>query len=105
MFDALKGIACFVTAVVSFLYGTRIAWACGKKCQFNEKPENRFHALSESIPAAAVVYFFGFVILFNLFIDGFLAILVSALTSSILLSGFVVSMTMPELKRKPPAEQ
>jgi hypothetical protein len=40
-----------------------------------------------------------------MFIDGFLAILVSALTSSILLSGFVVSMTMPELKRKPPSEQ
>lgn len=105
MFDALKGIACFVTAVVSFLYGTRIAWACGKKCNFNEKPEDRVHALFESVPAATVVYFFGFVIVFAHFIDGFLTILVSALTSSILLSGFVVSMTMPELKRKPPAER
>ena len=44
-------------------------------------------------------------IVFSHFIDAFLTILVSALTSSILLSGFVVSMTMPELKRKPPAEQ
>jgi hypothetical protein len=102
MFEALKGIACFVTVVVSFLYGTRIAWACGKKCHFKENPENRRHALFESIPSATVVYFFGFVIVFNFFINGFLVIFLSALTSSILLSGFVVSMTMPELKRKPP---
>lgn len=105
MFDALKGIACFVTAVVSFLYGTRIAWACGKKCNFNEKPEIRMHALFENIPAATIVYFFGFVIVFSHFIDGILTIIVSSLTSSILLAGFVVSLVMPELKRKPPAKR
>jgi len=101
MFEALRGIACFVTVTVSLIYGTRIAWVCGKKCDFKEKPENKKHALFESVPAAAVVYTFGFLIVFSLFLDGFLTILTSSLTSAILLSGFVVSMAMPELKRKP----
>jgi hypothetical protein len=101
MFEALRGITCFVTVSVSLLYGTRIAWVCGKKCQFKELPENKKQALAESIPAAAIVYFFGFLIIFSSCIDGFVTIAASALTSSILLSGFVVSMAMPELKRKP----
>jgi hypothetical protein len=101
MFDALKGLFCFVTVSVSFIYGTRIAWVCGKKCNFKEKPEDKIHTIFESIPAAALVYFFGFLIIFSLFINGVLTIIVSSLTSSILLSGFVVSMAMPELKRKP----
>jgi hypothetical protein len=101
MFEALRGIACFVTVTVSLIYGTRIAWVCGKKCNFKEKPEDKKHTLLESIPAAAVVYIFGFLIVFSLFLDGFLTILISSLTSAILLSGFVVSMAMPELKRKP----
>lgn len=101
MFEALRGIACFVTVTVSLLYGTRIAWICGKKCNFKEKPENRKQVIFESIPTAAIVYFFGFLIIFSFFINGFLTILISSLTSAILLSGFVVSMAMPELKRKP----
>ncbi len=101
MFDALSGIACFVTATVSLLYGTRIAWVCGKKCNFKEKPEDKIHAIFESIPTATAVYFFGFLIIFSLCINGLLTIVVSSLTSAILLSGFVVSMAMPELKRKP----
>jgi amino acid transporter len=102
MFEALSGIACFVTGSVSFLYGTRIAWVCGKKCNFKENPENKRQALFESIPTAALVYSFGFMIIFSLCISGFLTILVSSLTSAILLSNLVVSMAMPELRRKPP---
>lgn len=105
MFEALRGIACFVTVFVSLLYGTRIAWICGKKCNFKEKPENKKQAIFESVPAAAIIYFFGFLIVFSIFINGFLTILVSSLTSAILLSGFVVSMAMPELKRKTPAKK
>jgi hypothetical protein len=101
MFEALRGIACFVTVSVSLIYGTRIAWVCGKKCNFNEKPEDKIHAISERFPAAAVVYFFGFLIIFSLCINGIVTIVVSSLTSAILLSGYVVSMAMPELKRKP----
>jgi len=101
MFEALSGIFSFVTVAVSLMYGTRIAWVCGKKCTFNQKPEDRMHAITESFPAAAVVYFFGFVIIFSHMINGMLPIVVSAATSAILLSGLVVSIAMPELKRKP----
>ena len=102
MFEALRGIVCFVTVSVSLIYGTRIAWGCGKKCGFKEEPEDKIRTIHESIPAAALVYLFGFLIIFSFCIDGPLTIVVSSLTSAILLSGFVVSMAMPELKRKPP---
>lgn len=60
------------------------------------------HAIYESIPAATAVYCFGFLIIFSLCINGPMSIIVSSLTSALLLSGFVVSMAMPELKRKSP---
>ena len=104
MFEALIGVFGFVTATVSFLYGTRIAWVCGKKCHFKEIPENKKLLLSESLPSASAVYFFGFVIVFSLFFDGFLTVFVSSLTSAILLSHLVVTMAMPELRRKPAVE-
>jgi hypothetical protein len=104
MFEALRGIACFVTVSVSLIYGTRIAWGCGEKCTFKEKPEDKIHAILKSIPAATVVYLFGFLIIFSYCINGFLTIVVSSLISAMLLSGFVVSMAMPELKRKPPTK-
>ena len=104
MFDALKDIMCFVTAFVCFLYGTRIAWVCGKKCQFSQKPEIRYQSLFSNIPAAAIFYFFGFLIAFSYAFDVFLAKLVFSVTSAVLLSNLVVSIAMPELKRKPTPE-
>jgi len=101
MFEALRGMACFVTIAVSLIYGTRIAWVCGKKCNFTEEPENKKQNLYESIPAATLIYFFGFLVIFNLCISGFVTTLVTSLTSAILLSGTVVTMAMPELKRRP----
>lgn len=101
MFHALNAIFCFVTSTVSFLYGTRISWACGKKCQFNEDPGERKHVLRDSIPAAIAMYFFGFLLVFTQLMDGFLTILVVSMTSAVLLSSFVISMSMPELRRKP----
>jgi hypothetical protein len=100
MFEALSGMFCFVTATVSFLYGTRIVWVCGKRCRFQEEPADKKLLLSESIPAASVVYFFGFVIVFSLISDGFLAVFIPSITSAILLAHLVVTMAMPELKRK-----
>jgi len=100
MFHALSAIFCFVTSTVSFLYGTRISWVCGKKCQFHEDPEERKHLLRDSLPAAIAVYFFGFVLVFSQLMDGFLTILIVSLTSAVLLSSFVISMSMPELRRK-----
>ena len=100
MFEAMSGIFCFVTAFVSLIYGTRITWVCGKKCNFNEEPTNKKRLLSESIPAATAVYFFGFLIVFSYFINGFVTILLFSITSAILTSHMVVTMVMPELKRK-----
>ena len=100
MFDVMSGMFCFVTAAVSLIYGTRIAWMTGKKCNFKEVPENRVQAICASLPAASVVYFCGFLILFSCLTDGILTIIIMALTSAILLAVFVLSMAMPELKRK-----
>jgi hypothetical protein len=100
MFEALSGMFCFVTAAVSLIYGTRIAWVCGKKCNFKEEPADKKLILSESIPSATAVYFFGFMIVFGYFIDGFVTIFLFSITSAILLSHMVVTMVMPELKRK-----
>jgi len=97
----MSGMFCLVTASVSLIYGTRIAWMSGKKCDFKTDPHNKIHNVLESIPAATTVYFFGFFIIFTYFINGSLTIVVSSLTSAILLAGFVVSMAMPELKRRP----
>ncbi len=105
MFEALKDIACFVTAFVSFLYGSRIAWACGAKCQFTEKPEDKIKSLIRSIPAATFVYFIGFIITSSYLFSGYFTRFVFSVTSAVILSNLVVSMAMPELRRKPPVER
>ena len=104
MFEALKDIACFVTAFVSFLYGSRIAWGCGTKCQFSEEPEDRIKSLRRSLPAAAFIYFIGFVILSSYLASGYFTRFVFSVTSAVILSHLVTSMAMPELRRKAPVE-
>lgn len=99
MLDVMSGMFCVVTAAVSLIYGTRIAWVAGKKCDFKQMPENRIQAVCRSLPAASLVYFCGFLILFSCLTDGVLTVMVLALTSAVLLAVFVVSMAMPELKR------
>jgi len=101
MFDAMSGVFCFVTAMVSFLYGTRISWVCGKKCHFKEDPHNKKELLMECLPAASAIYFFGFLLVFGFLFDGFLTIFISSLTSAIILAHLVVTMAMPEFKRRP----
>ena len=100
MLDMLSGMFCVVTAAVSLIYGTRIAWMAGKKCDFKQLPENRMQAVCRSLPAASLVYLFGFLIFFSCLTDGVLTVMVLALTSAVLLAVFVVSMAMPVLKRK-----
>lgn len=100
MFEALLGIFCFVTAAVSLIYGTRIAWMCGKRCNFKADPQDKKLLLFESIPSATAVYFFGFVVVFSYFMNGFFTIFLFSITSAIILAHMVVTMAMPELKRK-----
>jgi len=58
-------------------------------------------ALFVSVPAAIVIYFFGFLMIFSLFMSGFVSIVVPSLTSAVLLSSMVVSIAIPEQREKP----
>lgn len=101
MFEALTDIACFVTGFVSFLYGTRVAWICGKKCQIREATENKAQLLFKSMPAATLIYFVGFLMVFSYLFSGFITWVVFSATSATILSTVVLSMAIPELKRMP----
>lgn len=105
MFHMLSGMFCFVTATVSFLYGTRICWVCGKKCNFDLAPAERIKTLKANFPGAFVVYAFGFVVAFSTILNGTLTILITSLISALLLSHFVISMAMPALKRNPSSQK
>jgi hypothetical protein len=83
------------------IYGTRIAWVCGRKCRFQEDPSDKKMLLFGNLPAATAVYFFGFIIVFTHFATGLITIFFFSITSAILLAHAVVSMAMPELKRQP----
>ncbi|NIP50374.1 MAG: hypothetical protein GWN55_17340 [Phycisphaerae bacterium] len=100
MYEALKDITCFVTGIVCFMYGTRIAWGFGKKSLFAEKHDHRALVLLESIPTAAILYFVGFLVVFRHVFDDFITVLASSLTCAILLALMVVATSMPELKRR-----
>ena len=101
MFDMVSGMFCFVTATVSFLYGTRVCWVCGKDCNFRVDPLAKIRILKQRIPVGFAIYAFGLFVLFSFILDGVLTITVTSLTSALILSHFVVSMSMPEFKRNP----
>jgi hypothetical protein len=101
MFDMVSGMFCFVTATVSFLYGTIIFCICVKKCNFEVAPAEKKQSLKATMPGGFAVYFFGFLVVFSEVLNGTLAIVITSLISSLLLSHFVISMAMPELKRNP----
>ena len=101
MFDMVSGLFCFVTATVSFLYGTRICWVCGKNCNFEVEPAEKKQILKTNMPCGFAVYAFGFFVVFSTISDGIFTIVISSLTSALILSHFVISMAMPALKRNP----
>ncbi len=101
MFHMLSGMFCFVTVTVSFLYGTRICWVCGKSCSFDVAPAKKIQILKANIPGGFAVYSFGFIVAFNQILNGALTIVITSLISSLLVSHFVISMAMPALKRNP----
>ena len=101
MFDMVSGMFCFVTAMVSFLYGTRICWVCGKECNFEVSPAARKRTLKSNMPSGFAVYLFGFFVIFITILNGTLTIFITSLISAFLFSSFMVSMAMPALKRNP----
>jgi len=101
MFDMVSGMFCFVTAIVSFLYGTRICWVCGKECNFKVAPAEKKRILRLNMPGGFAVYLFGFLVVFTTILNGITTIVITSLISAFLLSHFVISMAMPSLKRDP----
>ena len=101
MSEIMKDVTYFVTITFVFLCGTRIAWVCGRNCQFKLDPKTRKRLVIENLPAASIVYFFGFLIVYSFCISNFFSIVLFALLSATLLAAMVVSMAMPELKRRP----
>ena len=101
MFHMVSGMFCFVTVTVSFLYGTRVCWICGKDCNFRVDPLVKRRILKQRIPVGFLIYAFGLFVFFSFILDGVLAITVTSLTSALIISHFVVSMSMPEFKRNP----
>lgn len=101
MFEAFGSVIAFVTVFVCFLYGARMAWHYGKKCDYREKPEEKKQILIGIFPAVTAINFFGFVALFILFTKGVATIILYSLISAVLLSCMVVTMAIPELKRRP----
>ncbi len=101
MFNMVSGMFCFITTVISFLYGTRVCWVCGKDCSFEIDPVERKQILKGRMPAGFAIYAFGFSVFFSFILDGAVAVMVSSLTSALILSHFVVSMAMPSFKKAP----
>lgn len=97
----VSGMFCFVTATVSFLYGTRICWVGGKNCTFDVGPRKRVQILKAHLPAGFAIYAFGFIVAFSQMLNGILTIIITALVSALILSHFVISMAMPVFKRNP----
>jgi hypothetical protein len=106
---ALKDIILVVTAVVSFLHGTRIAWACGRSCNSRKTPEERTARMKELIPGAPFLYFFGFAITSNYLYEVFLgikpeelgsmAIILMSLINALLAAFGISWLAMPKRRR------
>jgi hypothetical protein len=99
MFNMISGIFCFVTITVSFLYGTRVCWILGKRCQFDVNSKERKEFLLSGLPIGFAIYCFGFLVLFSCLLDGTFKIFIMSSITALLVSHFVVSMAMPSLKR------
>lgn len=106
MIIALTDIMLFVTAFVSFLYGTRIAWSCGKSCNSRHTPEERTRKIKEFLPITMLLYFFGFAIsanyLYRLVLGGkpeefgVLGIIFMSLVNAFLVASAVSWLAMPK---------
>jgi len=97
----VRGMFCFVTATVSFLYGTSICWVCGKRRSFDVDPAEKRQILKINIPGGFAVYSFGFIVVFSAVLNGVLTVVITSLITALLISHFEVSMAMPALKRNP----
>ncbi len=105
MFEVMRDIAFFTTVSVSLIYGTKTAWASGVKCSLEERSETKRQSLSGGIPVAIFLYFFGLFMICSLFMNEWVLIIATSLTSAILISNVVVLMAMPKHKHKKTIKQ
>ena len=96
MYDALKDLACFVTALIGFLYGARVCWGLGKKNPFKNQQDHRAVFLLENVPVAALFNFIGFFLLTRFWISNLVTLMVVSLTSAILLTVLVIAVSLPK---------
>lgn len=109
MIVELKDLILFVTAFVSFLHGTRMAWSCGRSCNSKKTPKERFAKMEELIPISTLVYLFGFAItsnyLYKLVLGvnpeevGTMAIIAMSLINAFLTSIAIAWLAMPKSRR------
>ena len=103
---AFTDVLLFVVAFASFLYGTLIAWHCGKSCNSRRSAKERTEKIKSFMPGATLVYFFGFAITSNYFYElllgnkpeqlGSIAILLMSLINAFLASSAVAWLAMPK---------
>lgn len=101
MFDMMSNLLCLVTVTISFLYGTRVCWGCGHDCSFAIDPADKKQIIKSQLPAGFALYLFGFFVLFSNLFDGAVTVSVLSFTTALVVAHFVVSMSMPALKRNP----
>lgn len=101
MLDMFRHTMCFSTALLCLVCGARLCWACGRKFDCVIPPEDRKNYLQTCLPAAIVIYLFGFVIIFNYLYDDLAIIVSSSIICAILAAHFVVAMSMAEMNRNP----
>ena len=100
--DIITGLFRFVIASVSFLYGTRICWGCGRACNAEVMPSEKKQIIKSRMPIGFAVYSFSFLIVFGTILDGGVTIITISLITALVLSQFMISVTMPNLRQKRP---
>lgn len=105
MFEALQDIVCWATVFVSLHFGTRVAWNCGSKCKHDESPQDKVHSLLKNLPVATALYAIGFLVISSYFVSDYLSRAVFSVTSGLILAVVVISIAMPEQKRRYRSEE
>ena len=90
MVDALGEIVCFVTASVSFVYGTLLGLFSGEKFYYKRKHGIDKRILRGSYPLCLAMYTFGFVITYRHFFNENITLVIAAFSSALVLAQFVV---------------
>jgi len=90
MIDVLGEIVCFVTASVSFIYGTLLGLFSGEKFYYKRKHKVDSRILRASYPLCLVMFCLGFTIIYRHYFEDHLTIFIAAFASALVLAQMVV---------------